>query len=171
MNCKYRNCQTDIGDAPTFRLCEVCRVLDNADRLRLVMDPTAKFRPVMAQQMVEVMITQMTGEEMLRFQSNAEFVYLEVCKAARLYSPAPTNKRVKMTLQEQIDEARSSVESNSIREKQIRSAVKRTSTKRLSVLQKQMNALGCSETCREANANCEHMKNAKRIFDSDFGEL
>lgn len=166
MTCNFRKCQNELGDSPTFKLCDTCRILDNSERLMSVLDPTYANRPRFAVDNIEHFITQMTGEEFIRLQSNLEFVYLEVCKRVLLYKPTQAPKRVKLTLVEQIEQGRASVIDNDISAKR----TKKKSAARLTAIARQMNALGCSEDCRGLST-CTHEAQALRIFDMDLGGL
>lgn len=169
MKCRYRNCTLEVPESSDFKMCDACRVLDNRDRVAIILDPTAPSRPAHSEHVIEVLITQMSGAETLRFHSNLEYLYLEMCKVKKLHSPEPTNRRVKLTLEEQIEEGRSAVEKRSIKNK----IAKKSAKKKESVLDKQMNLLGCSIECRDNynTGECPHAKEAKRIFNDDLGDL
>lgn len=171
MTCNYRNCDVELGEAPTFRICDRCRILDNRERLALIVDPTSPFWPGLAAKELTSIITQMTGDEMLNMIQKWEHAYLEICKLRVSLVPQGSGRRVKISLSEAIDEAHESVERVATAARSIKKKAKTElefAVKIDKVLWKQMKSLGCSDDCR-GTAQCQHEREAKRIFNDDLG--
>lgn len=161
MNCAYqRGCPNEAAEG--FNLCDICRILDMSDALRICVDPTSPTPTAHLKEVVEQrIITRMTGDETLRFITNIENVYLELCKVRLLLKPKVTDRRVKLSLEEEITTGRSAIPT--AKEKVAKKAAK----KKDSILDKQMNLLGCSQVCRDShNAyGCPHYLQAKKIYE------
>lgn len=151
--CAFANCGLELPTGTAFTLCERCRVIDNRNRMALVTDPHSPL-PSAYRGIIQGVVTQMTGEEMIRYVTAQESVYLEFCKLRKLYAPEGT-KRIKLSLVEEIEDARAASDAMSIRATQSEKRDKKKKT----VLDRQQKLLGCSEA------------EAKRIFNDDFGDL
>lgn len=188
--CAFQNCGAELPTDSKFTFCERCRIIDNRNRIALVTDPHSPL-PSAYRGHVQALITQMTGEEMVRMIEDWEKVYLEFCKMRKLYAPEG-QKRVKLTLVEEVEETRRAVVKQDIKA----TLAKKVAKKGLTVIEKQMNLMGCSDICRASVrevpvlddigepmldargeprvtyvGTCKHGKEAKRIFNDDFGDL
>lgn len=158
--CTYRNCPYEAAEG--FRYCDICRILDMSDALRICVDPTSPSPMAHLKEVVEQrIITRMTGDETLRFIQNLENVYLELCKVRLLLKPKATDRRIKLSLEEEISTGRASVPT--AKEKVAKKAAK----KKDSILERQMKLLGCTKECEDShNAyGCPHYLQAKKIFE------
>lgn len=161
--CGFRGCEATIPSDSPFDRCDTCRFLDMRDRIATVLDPFAPNRPAHSQAIINDFVTKMTPDEYIRFVNNQEFLYLESKKLQLLYMPKGStgNKRIKLTLQEQIDEARS-LPTTTVRAPRANKASK---SGKLTTLQQFMQELGCTDptgttgTC----SNCTHAKQASEF--------
>lgn len=171
--CNFRGCITELAPDAAFNVCETCRVLYVSERITLLNDPFSSRIDVVKDTFIASNIVMMTAQEVLNWQSNLQFMYLEICKIVKLHGLEPTSKRAKQSLEEQIDEARNLTKNVETRSRVNVARAKET----LNKLQKQMKALGCKDPKGKLRGNdnectmpdgtqCTHEAEAKRIFGS-----
>lgn len=120
--CSYNGCVTQLSDEQLFRHCETCRKLKAANAIRFVLDPespllTSKEYAVQEQ----TLLTEMTGDEILRFMQVLEDNYLSVCKIIKLRGiTAGSKKPVARTASEFVTDVRSALTGDALRDKEIK---------------------------------------------------
>ena len=179
MNCNFRGCQNEVLSDSAFKMCEVCRTIFVTERLTLLVDPFSSRAEHVKSQITTQLITAQSAAEVLATRDNLQYMYLEYSKVIKLHGIEPKEKRVKLTLAEQVEEARST-------QTNVRSVAASTKTKikeKLTLLQRQMKALGCKDPSgRKRNGskdengkvrmvdtciNCEHEMRARAVFNDE----
>lgn len=153
--CAYTTCENQIPANAEKNLCEKCRAFAARNAIALRLDPVTPMAFDRIGCVEHTLLTNMTGEEILRYAKNLEEHYLEVQKVIKLHKLEKDSPRTLKTYEEQINEARSAVEAVSVRAKIQKKSAKIKETR----MQRLVRTLGCSE------------KEAKRIMDDDFGDL
>lgn len=170
--CNFRGCMNDLPKDAPFKMCEVCRTVYVTERVTLLTDPFSNREPVVKDRIMSQTIEAQTAAEVLQTAANLEYLYLEYRKVIKLHGLEPTSKRAKLSLAEQVDEARATGRNVETRSKASITRTKET----LNKLQKQMKALGCKDPSGKNGlcSDCRHQKEAQRIFSdvvSPNGEL
>ena len=170
--CGFRGCPNPIPENSPFKMCETCRIVFVTERTALMTTPFEPRADHIKHKFIGEQIINLTAAEVLEMQSQLQFLYLEYSKIIKLHGLEPTSKRAKLSLEEQIEEAR---EQNRNVETRSSKNVKAQKEK-LSKLQKQMKALGCNDPSGKKGTcpDCTHEAEAKRIFndvapDGDLG--
>ncbi len=170
--CNFRGCENTIPKGHHFKMCETCRTMYVTERLTLMVDPFSSRETVVKDRITSQLIIAQTAAEVLATQANLQYLYLEYSKVIKLYGLEPTNKRVKQTLEEQVEEARATGRNVETRSQRNVTVVK----EKLNKLQKQMKALGCKDPSGKKGLcpDCTHQSEANRIFndvapDGDLG--
>jgi UDP-2,3-diacylglucosamine pyrophosphatase LpxH len=169
--CTYKGCGAEFNGE--FKVCEKCRFAQNALIETMLIDPSSPQPHVKHDDFITTLLTNMTVDEVRNKVSRLEAVYMSYLKWIKLHAPESSSRRARQTLEEQIEEARIINEGGSIRSKQAKKSVTKAEKKKKkadTVIQKQMRALGCNDSCMGTTA-CPHEKEARRIFNDDFGDL
>lgn len=146
--CLYNGCSTPLGDEQLFRHCETCRKLKAANAIRFVLDPespllTSKEYAVQEQ----TLLTEMTGDEILRYMQVLEDQYLAVCKIIKLRGITAGNKKpVARTASEFVNDVRGAHTGDALRDKEIKKAIvqSKIKAKALTGYEKLAKQLGCT---------------------------
>ncbi len=170
--CNFRGCTNELPTDAPFKMCEVCRTMYVTERVTLLVDPFSSREKHVKDKWLSQLITGQTAAEVLQMRSNLEFLYLEYSKVIKLHGIEPTTKRVKQTLEEQVEDARKTGSNVKTRSNANVAVVK----EKLNKLQKQMKALGCKDPSGKKGlcVDCAHEREARRIFndvapDGDLG--
>jgi len=125
--CGYNGCPVELSNETIWRHCETCRKLKAANAIRFVLDPNS---PLLTSKEYELerksRLTEMSGDEILRFMQLLEDEYLYVCKLVKLkgLTPGGAKKPVK-TAAEFVEEVRANLAGGTVRAKiQAKSATK-----------------------------------------------
>lgn len=128
--CGYNGCRTVLAEDQLFRNCEPCRILKAANAVRFLLDPCSPILNETAYKgEAQTLLTELTGEEILRYMSKLEEQYLNVCKLVKLRGLSASNKKPVQTAAEFVEEVRRNLEPQSLRSRIEKKSTKKTESK------------------------------------------
>ena len=102
---KCRSCSRPIDQTAIANMCNDCRILSNADAMRLCIDPESPNNTVWREPIVQRLIAQMTGEEFIAWRTQIEGIYLDLCRVQQQHGITSSKRRVAKSLEDSIREA------------------------------------------------------------------
>ena len=166
--CAYNGCAALIPiEGAEFPICEDCRVLLQRDQLALLTHPLEMLDKHAANKAIEMLITHKTREDLDRHILQIEFVYSRYCIQRAKWGASPS-RRVKQTLSEQVEAARS--ENNNSPRAVVNKIRTKATRKKETQEFKQAKSIGCREDCFKL-ATCPHKAQVRRIFNDDYTDI
>lgn len=124
--CAYEKCPNVIPAAHAFVHCDVCRTLITRNSLTLLLDPHSPHPSVTSSQGVFAqLITNLTGEEMIRSVEKMEAAYLAMQRHIHLYKVGAATPRANKSLVESLAEGRELVDAPKTRKIHMKKGEKR----------------------------------------------
>lgn len=117
-----KGCPNACDSEITPDMCEACRAVFNRDAFALIYDVTQPNAQTFVPQVLNRLITTMSGAEFVARRIHEELVYTEMCKVMAIHGIARTPKRAAKTLEEQIAEAHASQKTVTTTAKRMREA-------------------------------------------------
>lgn len=111
MKCAYESCTTELPEGHQFNMCDPCRALSNRNLIALRQDPASPFSD-RHDLLFDKQLTQMSGEEILRWYEKLEADYHNAAKYIKLYQLAPSKSKAFKSLAEQVEETRATQRNN-----------------------------------------------------------
>lgn len=133
------------------QLCNDCRILSNADAIRLIVDPESPNTSVWREPIIQRLITQMTGDEFVAWRTRQESIYLDICRLQQLYGIVSSKKRIAKSLEDSIREA----EDGDSHDRQLRNAepLRKAAEKRIKRKKSLAQLLGTDDKTAESWMN------------------
>lgn len=147
--CGYNGCPVELDADQLFRHCESCRILKAANAARFLIDPCSPILDVKEYQgQTQTLLTELTGEEILRYMEKLEEQYLNVCKLVKLHGLTASHKKPVQTAAEFVETIRKNIGDDFLLAKEARGAAKKQkeSAKAETKIQKLAKMLNMSES-------------------------